>query len=63
MLYIDSIDKHNSIFNGIFGLMKKANIAFSSEAFNPKNDTRQRPGDIYMPEFHIFGDRFSFVSY
>jgi hypothetical protein len=26
------------------------------------NDTRQRPGDIYMPEFDVYGDAFFDVS-
>jgi hypothetical protein len=26
------------------------------------NNTRQRPGDIYMPEFDIYGDAFLDVS-
>jgi hypothetical protein len=55
-LVFNAIDKHNSIVNGIFGHMKKANITCSSETFNPMNDTRQRAGDIYMPEFDMYGD-------
>jgi hypothetical protein len=26
------------------------------------NDSRQRPGDIYMPEFEVFGDAFFDIS-
>jgi hypothetical protein len=57
-----SIDKHNSIVNGIFKQLKQASITCCSEAFNPMNDTRQRPGDIYMPEFDVYGDAFFDVS-
>ena len=32
------------------------------EAFNPMNDTRQRPGDIYMSEFDIYGEAFFDIS-
>ena len=60
------IDKHDSIKNGIFRLMKNANLACSVEARNPMNDSRERPGDIYMPEFDMVreghGDAFFDVS-
>jgi hypothetical protein len=32
------------------------------EVKNPMNNTSQRPGDIYMPEFDVFGDAFVDVS-
>jgi Reverse transcriptase (RNA-dependent DNA polymerase) len=57
-----AIDKHNSIVNGIFGLLKKAHITCSSEAFNPMKDNQERPGDIYMPEFDVYGDAFFDLS-
>jgi hypothetical protein len=57
-----SIDKHNSIVDGIFRRLKKAHITCSSEAFNPMKDNRERPGDIYMPAFDVYGDAFFDVS-
>jgi hypothetical protein len=57
-----AIDKHNSIVNGIARHMQQAKISFSFEAFNPFNETRQRPGDIYMHEFDIYGEAFFDVS-
>ena len=57
-----SIDKHNSIVNGIFKHLKQAFITCCSEAFNPMKDNRERPGDIYMPEFDVYGDAFFDVS-
>ena len=57
-----SIDKHNSIVNGIYKQLKQASITCSSEAFNPMKDNRERPGDIYMPEFDVYGDAFFDVS-
>jgi hypothetical protein len=32
------------------------------EVKNPMNNTSQRPGDIYMPEFDVFGDAFFDLS-
>ena len=57
-----AIEKHNSIVNSIFLQMKAAGINCCSEAFNPMKDCRQRPGDIYMPEFDVRGDAFFDVS-
>ena len=57
-----AIDKHNSIVHNIFSQMKNAGITCSKEAFNPLKDTRQRPGDIYMPEFDIYGEAYFDVS-
>ena len=42
--------------------MKRANICCSAEESNPMNDSRQRLGDIYMPEFEVFGDAFFDIS-
>jgi hypothetical protein len=42
--------------------MKKAKITCDVEVKNPMNSTSQRPGDIYMPEFDVFGDAFLDVS-
>ena len=57
-----SIDKHNSIVRAIFTQMKQAKISCSMEAFNPMNDSRQRPGDIHMADFDSFGDAFIDIS-
>lgn len=57
-----SIDKHNSIVDNIFRRLKKAHITCSSEAYNPMKDNRERPGDIYMPAFDVYGDAFFDVS-
>jgi hypothetical protein len=57
-----AIDKHNSIVNSIFIQMKSAGINCCSEAFNPLQINRQRPGDIYMPEFDSLGDAFFDIS-
>jgi hypothetical protein len=42
--------------------MKKAKITCDVEVKNPMNSTSQRPCDIYMPEFDVFGDAFFDVS-
>jgi hypothetical protein len=34
----------------------------STEAKNRNNNSRQRPGDIFVPEFDIYGDAFLDVS-
>jgi hypothetical protein len=57
-----AIDKHNSIVNAIFTNLKKARITCDMEVKNPMNNTNQRPGDIYMPEFDVHGDAFFDVS-
>ena len=57
-----SIDKHNSIVRAIYSQMKQARISCSMEAFNPMNDSRQRPGDIHMADFDNYGDAFFDIS-
>ena len=46
--------------------MKAANLSCSVEECNPMNDTRERPGDIYIAEFdslgHGPGDAFFDIS-
>ena len=45
--------QHNSIVDGLHRhrFITKHNINCSKEAVNPLNDTRQRPGDLYIPVF------------
>ena len=57
-----AIYKHNSIVNNIFYEMKKASIPCSKEEGDLRNNTRQRPGDIYMTDFDIYGEAFFDVS-
>lgn len=57
-----AIDKHNSIVNWISLEMTRANIAHVKETGNPMSNTRQRPGDIFMNEFDIYGDAYFDVS-
>jgi hypothetical protein len=56
------IDKHDAIVDNIYSQMSKASIPCSKEATNTMNETRQRPGDIYMPDFDVYGDAFFDVS-
>jgi hypothetical protein len=42
--------------------MKKAKITCDVEVKSPMNNSSQRPGDIYMPEFDLFGDAYFDVS-
>lgn len=56
------IDRHNSIVLGLSALLKKASINHRVESMNPMNNTRQRPGDLYMPEFDPYGEAFFDVS-
>ena len=57
-----AIEKHNTIVDFIYTKMLRAGISCNKEACNPMNDTRQRPGDIYMPEFDIYGEAFFDIS-
>lgn len=45
------IFQHNSIVHGFHKFITKHNINCTMEAFNPMNDSRQRPGDFYIPMF------------
>ena len=45
------IFQHNSIVHGFHRIITKSNINCTVEASNPLNDTRQRPGDFYIPMF------------
>ena len=45
------ISQHNSIVEGLHRFILKHNINCTREAFNPANDSRQRPGDFYIPAF------------
>jgi Reverse transcriptase (RNA-dependent DNA polymerase) len=56
------IGQHNSIVEGISIQLRKASINHCVEEFNPSNSSRQRPGDIYMPDFDTYGDAFFDVS-
>lgn len=56
------IDRHDSIVEGISAQLRSASITHRTEKCNPMNDTRQRPGDIYMPEFDVYGDAYFDVS-
>jgi hypothetical protein len=42
--------------------MKSASMICSTEAKNLNNNSRQRPGDMFVPEFDIYGDAFLDVS-
>lgn len=57
-----AIDKHNSIVKGFADELKKGHVNCVMEAFNPASDNRQRPGDIFIPEFDVYGDDFLDVS-
>ena len=60
------IHRHNSIVLSIVKHMKAANLSWPVEECNPMNDTRERPGDIYIAEFdslgHGPGDAFFDIS-
>jgi hypothetical protein len=56
------IGQHDSIVEGISSQLRKASINHRTEKSHPKNDTRQRPGDIYMPEFDIYGEAYFDLS-
>ena len=49
------IHRHKSIVQSIVKHMKAANLSCSVEECNPMNDTRERPGDIYIAEFDSMG--------
>jgi hypothetical protein len=57
-----SINICNSIVNSLIVQMKSASMNCSTEAKNLTNNSRQRPGDIFVPEFDIYGDAFLDVS-
>ncbi len=57
-----AIDKHNAIVNGIYDMLKGARISCIKEASNPAVDSRQRPGDIYIPDFDVYGEAYLDVS-
>jgi hypothetical protein len=42
--------------------MKNAGMNCSYEAKNFNNPTRQRPGDIFVPEFDNYGDAYFDIS-
>ena len=50
------ISRHNSGCYAICDSCKGLSIPCSLEAPNPMNITRERPGDIYFPEFDEHGD-------
>jgi hypothetical protein len=56
------IDKHNSIVKSLVKKMRSAAMTCSYEAKNLNNSSRQRPGDIFIPEFDIYGDAYLDVS-
>ena len=56
------IDKHNAIVTTIFDTLKSAGVSCSKEAFNPMTDDRQRPGDIHIPDFDVYGEAYLDVS-
>ena len=56
------IDKHNSIVKCLAAKMKMVGINCSYEVMNLNHDSRQRPGDIFIPEFDVFGDGYLDVS-
>ena len=56
------IDQHNSIVNGIVAVLRSANVSCSLEARNPMIDNQQRPGDIYIPDFDVYGEAYLDVS-
>jgi hypothetical protein len=56
------IDKHNSIVKCLVLKMKNAGMSCSYEAKNLNNPSRQRPGDIFVPEFDNYGDTYLDVS-
>jgi hypothetical protein len=56
------IDKHNSIVKCLVLKMKNAGMSCSYEAKNLNNSTRQRPGDIFVPEFDNYGDAYFDIS-
>jgi hypothetical protein len=45
------IDKHNSIFSSVSEQMRKASMAHITEVTRPANLTKERPGDIFVPDF------------
>jgi len=57
-----AIDKHNSIVKGLYDFIKRNNISCSMEAFNPASDSRERPGDISIPDFDVYGDGYFDLS-
>ena len=59
---LGAIDKHDSIVNGIVECLRRAHINCSVEATNPNLDNRQRPGDIFVPDFDSHGDAYFDVS-
>ena len=56
------IDKHDSIVSTLFQTLKSAGVSCSKEAFNPMADNRQRPGDIHVPDFDVYGQAYLDVS-
>jgi hypothetical protein len=57
-----SIDKHNSIVRALHNVMVDAKINCSMEASAPGQKTKQRPGDIFVPDFDGNGDAYFDVS-
>jgi len=57
-----AIDRHNAIVNGISDLLKKSNITCLTEQGCPLSDNRERPGDIFIPNYNTFGDAYLDVS-
>ena len=47
---------------GIAEHLRKANITFSLEQRNPRNDSRQRPGDIFIANYDTRGPAYLDVS-
>ena len=56
------IDRHNSIVEGISAQLKIAAINHRVEKSNPMSNSRERPGDLYMPEFDTYGEAYFDVS-
>ena len=57
-----SIDRHNAVVDAICGQLRKAKVSFTKEAFDPRSENRERPGDIFIPSFDSFGDGYFDVS-
>jgi hypothetical protein len=53
------IVKHNLIVKSLVAKMKNVAMDFSFEVMILNHDSRQRPGDIFIPEFDFFWRRLS----
>ena len=56
-----SIDQHDSIVDRIFAQLKQARINCTKEGYESP-ESQRRPGDIFIPDFDVYGDAFLDLS-